>query len=102
MSKVFKVTATMDFGFHIFIRAKDADEAMEKAGEIDGMGALSVFTNGWVKSDDGHDWTMEQAWEANKNEYKEEDIFVEDEDPDEQLGKMIYSGQFFKKEKNNE
>tara|TARA_R100001143_G_C3299141_1_gene104796 strand:+ start:440 stop:730 length:291 start_codon:yes stop_codon:yes gene_type:complete len=96
MSKVFKVTATMDFGFHIFIRAKDADEAMEKAGKIDGMG------DWWVKSDDGHDWTLEQAWEASKDEYEEEDVFVEDEDPDEQLGKKIYSGQFFKKEENNE
>jgi hypothetical protein len=45
---------------------------------------------------------LEQAWEASKDEYEEEDVFVEDEDPDEQLGKKIYSGQFFKKEENNE
>ena len=94
MSKVFKVTATMDFGFHIFIRAKNEEEAMEKAGEIDGMG------DWWVKSDDGHDWTMEQAWEANKNEYKEEDVFIEDSD--EQLGKQIYSGAFLNKEVDTE
>ena len=84
----------MDFGFHIFIRAKNEEEAMEKAGEIDGMG------DWWVKSDDGHDWTMEQAWEANKNEYKEEDVFIED--PDEQLGKQIYSGAFLNKEVDTE
>jgi len=93
--KVFKVTATMDVGYHIFIRAKDEDEAMEKAGEIDGMGD-------WWAEGTGHDWTLEQAWEASKDEYEEEDVFVEDEDPDEQLGKKIYSGQFFKKEENNE
>jgi hypothetical protein len=92
--KVFKVTATMDVGYQLFIKAEDEEDAMEKAKDVDG--------DWWVKSDDGHDWTLEQAWEASKDEYEEEDVFVEDEDPDEQLGKKIYSGQFFKKEENNE
>tara|TARA_R110001599_G_scaffold66727_1_gene188900 strand:- start:6523 stop:6750 length:228 start_codon:yes stop_codon:yes gene_type:complete len=72
MSKVFKVTATMDVGYQLFIRAENEEDAMEKAKDVDG--------DYWEKTDDGHDWTMEQAWEANKNEYKEEDVFIEEED----------------------
>tara|TARA_B100001142_G_scaffold109033_1_gene111027 strand:- start:226 stop:453 length:228 start_codon:yes stop_codon:yes gene_type:complete len=72
MSKVFKVTATMDVGYQLFIRAENEEDAMEKAKDLDG--------DYWEKTDDGHDWTMEQAWEANKNEYKEEDVFIEEED----------------------
>tara|TARA_R100001015_G_C4616508_1_gene172666 strand:- start:538 stop:765 length:228 start_codon:yes stop_codon:yes gene_type:complete len=72
MSKVFKVTATMDVGYQLFIRAENEEDAMEKAKDLDG--------DYWEKTDDGHDWTMEQAWEVNKNEYKEEDVFIEEED----------------------
>tara|TARA_R110001606_G_scaffold344440_1_gene493145 strand:+ start:78 stop:305 length:228 start_codon:yes stop_codon:yes gene_type:complete len=72
MNKVFKVTATMDVGYQLFIRAENEEDAMEKAKDLDG--------DYWEKTDDGHDWTMEQAWEANKNEYKEEDVFIEEED----------------------
>ena len=72
MNKVFKVTATMDVGYQLFIRAENEEDAMEKAKDVDG--------DYWEKTDDGHDWTMEQAWEANKNEYKEEDVFIEEED----------------------
>ena len=72
MSKVFKVTATMDVGYQLFIRAENEEDAMEKAKDVDG--------DYWEKTDNGHDWTMEQAWEGNKNEYKEEDVFIEEED----------------------
>ena len=72
MSKVFKVRATMDFGYQLFIRADNEEDAMEKAKDLDG--------DYWEKTDNGHDWTMEQAWEVNKNEYKEEDVFIEEED----------------------
>ena len=72
MSKLFKVTATMDVGYQLFIRAENKEEAMEQAENVD--------SNHWQKADDGHDWTMEQAWEVNKNEYKEEDVFIEEED----------------------
>ena len=95
--KVFKVTATMDVGYQLFIKAEDEEDAMEKAKDVDG--------DWWVKSDDGHDWTLEQTWEADKKEYNDDEVYEvepEDEDPDEQLGKKIYSGQFFKKEENNE
>ena len=72
MSKLFKVTATMDVGYQLFIRAENEEDAMEKAKDLDGYY--------WEKTDNGHDWTMEQAWEVNKNEYKEEDVFIEEED----------------------
>jgi hypothetical protein len=93
MSKVFKVTATMDVGYQLFIRAENEEDAMEKAKDLDG--------DYWEKTDDGHDWTMEQAWEVAEDEYGAEDVYKvepEDEDPDEQLGKQIYSGAFLNKE----
>ncbi len=34
MSKVFKVTATMDFGFHIFIRAKNEEDLWKKPEKL--------------------------------------------------------------------
>lgn len=93
MSKVFKVTATMDVGYQLFIKAENEEDAMEKAKDVDG--------DYWEKTDDGHDWTMEQAWEVAEDEYGAEDVYKvepEDEDPDEQLGKQIYSGAFLNKE----
>jgi len=97
MNKVFKVTATMDVGYQLFIKAKNEEDAMEKAKDVDG--------DYWEKTDDGHDWTMEQAWEVAEDEYGAEDVYKvepEDEDPDEQLGKQIYSGAFLNKEVDTE
>ena len=36
MSKLFKVTATMDVGYQLFIRAENEEDAMEKAKDLDG------------------------------------------------------------------
>tara|TARA_R100001440_G_scaffold55665_1_gene75552 strand:+ start:397 stop:693 length:297 start_codon:yes stop_codon:yes gene_type:complete len=97
MSKVFKVTATMDVGYQLFIKAENEEDAMEKAKDVDG--------DYWEKTDDGHDWTMEQAWEVAEDEYGAEDVYKvepEDEDPDEQLGKQIYSGAFMNKKVDTE
>ena len=97
MSKVFKVTATMDVGYQLFIRAENEEDAMEKAKDLDG--------DYWEKTDDGHDWTMEQAWEVAEDEYGAEEVYEvesEDEDPDEQLGKQIYSGAFMNKKVDTE
>ena len=91
MSKVFKVTATMDVGYQLFIRAENEEDAMEKAKDLDG--------DYWEKTDDGHDWTMEQAWEVAEDEYGAEEVY---EDPDEQLGKQIYSGAFMNKKVDTE
>tara|TARA_R100001460_G_scaffold26626_1_gene53886 strand:- start:19 stop:315 length:297 start_codon:yes stop_codon:yes gene_type:complete len=97
MTKVFKVTATMDVGYQLFIKAENEEDAMEKAKDVDG--------DYWEKTDDGHDWTMEQAWEVAEDEYGAEDVYKvepEDEDPDEQLGKQIYSGAFMNKKVDTE
>ena len=97
MSKVFKVTATMDVGYQLFIRAENEEDAMEKAKDLDG--------DYWEKTDDGHDWTMEQAWEVAEDEYGAEEVYEvepEDEDPEEQLGKQIYSGAFINKKVDTE
>ena len=86
MSKLFKVTATMDVGYQLFIRAENKEDAMEQAENVD--------SDHWQKADDGHDWTMEQAWEVAEDEYGAEEVYEvkpEDEDPNEQLGKQIYS-----------
>ena len=97
MSKVFKVTATMDVGYQLFIKAENEEDAMEKAKDVDG--------DYWEKTDDGHDWTMEQAWEVAEDEYGAEEVYEvepEDEDPEEQLGKQIYSGAFINKKVDTE
>mgnify|MGYP007059461768 FL=1 len=97
MSKVFKVTATMDVGYQLFIKAENEEDAMEKAKDVDG--------DYWEKTDDGHDWTMEQAWEVAEDEYGAEEVYEvepEDEDPEEQLGKQIYSGTFINKKVDTE
>ncbi len=91
MSKLFKVTATMDVGYQLFIRAENKEEAMEQAENVD--------SNHWQKADDGHDWTMEQAWEVAEDEYGAEEVY---EDPEEQLGKQIYSGAFINKKVDTE
>ena len=91
MSKLFKVTATMDVGYQLFIRAENKEEAMEQAENVD--------SDYWQKADDGHDWTMEQAWEVSEDEYGAEEVY---EDPEEQLGKQIYSGAFMNKKVDTE
>ena len=42
---------------------------------------------------------MEQAWEVSEDEYGAEEVY---EDPDEQLGKQIYSGAFMNKKVDTE
>jgi hypothetical protein len=55
MSKKFIVTATMDVGYKTTITAENEDEAWEIAKDSD-------FAN-WEKTDDGHDWTLENVYE---------------------------------------
>jgi hypothetical protein len=48
---------------------------------------------------------MEQAWEVAEDEYGAEEVYEvepEDEDPNEQLGKQIYSGAFMNKKVDTE
>ena len=52
----FKIPATMDVGYELIVEAPDEDTAWEKAEEIDDISQ-------WVKTDDGHDWTLENVWE---------------------------------------
>ena len=47
---LFHVSATLDVGYEIFIEAKDEDEAWELAKDE---------ADGWIKTDTGHDWTIE-------------------------------------------
>ena len=48
----FKVTATMDVGYELIVTAPSEDEAWKIAEDTD---------TGWVKTDDGHDWTLENV-----------------------------------------
>jgi hypothetical protein len=95
MSKVFKVTATMDVSYKIFVKAENKEEAFEKADYLDE----------WKKDGEGHDWTIEDAYEVAEDEYGAEEVYEvkpEDEDPEEQLGKQIYSGAFINKKVDTE
>lgn len=57
----FKVTATMDVAYEIFIEASNEDEAWKVA---DKMGAPSnIDDEVWTRVDNGHDWTLENIWE---------------------------------------
>lgn len=51
----YKVTATKDVGYSAIIEADSQEEAWEiaKWGEGD-----------WEKTDNGHDWTVENIWEV--------------------------------------
>tara|TARA_B100000900_G_C20220116_1_gene569441 strand:+ start:443 stop:628 length:186 start_codon:yes stop_codon:yes gene_type:complete len=54
----YKVTATMDVGYTAIIEADSEDEAWaiargDRFEEAD-----------WEKTDNGHDWTLENIWEA--------------------------------------
>ena len=52
----YRVTATMDVGYELFVEAADEDTAWAIAKETDDMSE-------WVQVDDGHDWTLENIWE---------------------------------------
>ena len=60
MSKKFIVTATMDVGYKTTIMAENEDEAWQMAKDSD-FGA-------WEKTDDGHDWTLENVYEEEQME----------------------------------
>ena len=54
----YKVTATMDVGYTAIIEADSEDEAWaiargDRFEEAD-----------WEKTDNGHDWTLENIWEV--------------------------------------
>ena len=54
----YKVTATMDVGYTAVIEADSEDEAWAIArGD-------SISDPDWEKTDDGHDWTLENIWEV--------------------------------------
>tara|TARA_Y100001936_G_scaffold50765_1_gene49327 strand:- start:1698 stop:1883 length:186 start_codon:yes stop_codon:yes gene_type:complete len=53
----YKVTATMDVGYEAIIEADSEDEAWAIArGD-------RISDPDWEKTDDGHDWTLENIWE---------------------------------------
>ena len=60
MAKKFIVTATMDVGYKTTIMAENEDEAWQMAKDSD-FGA-------WEKTDDGHDWTLENVYEEKQME----------------------------------
>ena len=53
----FKVTATMYVGYELIVEAPDEDTAWKIADETDD-------TSQWVRTDNGHDWTLENVWEV--------------------------------------
>ena len=53
----FKVKATMDVGYEVFIEASSEDEAWKLADEMDGPSDIDDEV--WTRVDNGHDWTME-------------------------------------------
>lgn len=55
--KKFKVTATMDVGYQIWVEARNEAEAWELAGDAD--------IDSW-ESVGGQDWTLEQVWEVSQ------------------------------------
>ena len=57
----FKVTATMDVAYEIFIEASNEDEAWKVADEMDAPSDIDDEV--WTRVDNGHDWTLENIWE---------------------------------------
>lgn len=57
----FKVTATMDVAYEIFIEASNEDEAWKVADEMDAPS--NIDDEVWTRVDNGHDWTLENIWE---------------------------------------
>mgnify|MGYP003111158667 FL=1 len=57
----FEVTATMDVGYRAIIEAPSEEEAWKMAKE----GGVLGQNIEWEKSDDGHDWTLEDIHEVN-------------------------------------
>ena len=55
----FKVTATMDVAYELVVEAPNADTAWQMAKQND---------TDWVKTDDGHEWTMENVHPVNEEE----------------------------------
>ena len=54
----YKVTATMDVGYEAIIEADTEEEAWAIArGD-------RISDPDWEKTDDGHDWTLENIWEV--------------------------------------
>ena len=53
----FKVTATMDVGYELIVEAPDEDTAWKIADETDDISQ-------WIRTDNGHDWTLENVWEV--------------------------------------
>ena len=70
MSKKFIVTATMDVGYKTTIMAENEDEAWQIAKDSD--------LADWEKTDDGHDWTLENVYEG---EQMDKDVYYIDEKP---------------------
>jgi hypothetical protein len=56
----YKVTATKDVGYSAIIEADSQEEAW-KIAKGDGEGD-------WEKTDNGHDWTVENIWEVKDDE----------------------------------
>ena len=55
--KKFKVTATMDVGYEMWVEARTEDEAWQMAYDAD--------IDSW-ESVGGQDWTLEQVWEVSQ------------------------------------
>ena len=65
----FKITATMDVGYELVVEAPDEDTAWQIANNTDDMSQ-------WVKTDDGHDWTLENVFEVEADENSTEKEMV--------------------------
>jgi len=60
--KTYKVTATMDVAYEVFIEASSEDEAWKLANEMDAPS--NIDDEVWTRVDNGHDWTVENVWEV--------------------------------------
>ena len=63
--KKFKVTATMDVGYAAIIEANNQEEAWRLA-----TSNLSSGEPDWEQTDNGHDWTVENIWEATDDDLR--------------------------------
>jgi len=61
----FKVTATMDVGYAAIIEADNQEEAWRLA-----TSNLSSGEPDWEQTDNGHDWTVENIWEATDDDLR--------------------------------
>ena len=60
--KTYKVTATMDVAYEVFIEASSENEAWKVANEMDAPSDIDDEV--WTRVDNGHDWTLENVWEV--------------------------------------